>query len=131
MRNVSNKSCREYQNTHFKSNNFFFNHTVYAIMLKNSVQPNRPQMTIRRMHIACWITKATDIHSEYVICIAFPLQEWLHEHTSMLCYMYISFLVCPNYKCHSDRSKCITKTLTWCWTHAAVLFMTVRCMICG
>jgi len=43
-------------------------------MLKNSVQPDRPQMTIWRMHIACWITKVTDIYSEYVIIIAFPLQ---------------------------------------------------------
>jgi hypothetical protein len=24
-----------------------------------------------RMRIACWITKATDTHSEYVICIVF------------------------------------------------------------
>ena len=30
---------------------------------------------IRRMRIACWITKATDTHSEYVIVIAFPLQQ--------------------------------------------------------
>jgi len=26
---------------------------------------------MQRMRIACWITKATDIHSEYVILIAF------------------------------------------------------------
>ena len=29
-------------------------------------------MTIRRMRIACWWTKATDTHIEYVILIAFP-----------------------------------------------------------
>ena len=29
------------------------------------------------MHFARWITKATDTHSEYVILIAFPLQQWL------------------------------------------------------
>jgi len=29
---------------------------------------------IRRMSIACWINKGTDIHSEYVTCIAFILQ---------------------------------------------------------
>jgi len=27
------------------------------------------------MPCACWITKATDAHSEYVILIAFPLQQ--------------------------------------------------------
>ena len=32
---------------------------------------------IRRMRIACWITKATDTHSEYVIKgKAIPLQAW-------------------------------------------------------
>jgi len=28
---------------------------------------------IRCMHFACWMTKATDTHSEYVILFAFPL----------------------------------------------------------
>jgi hypothetical protein len=35
------------------------------------VQPDRPQMTIRRMRIAYWITKATNTHAKYVILIAF------------------------------------------------------------
>ena len=39
--------------------------------MKHMVQPDRPQMTIWRMHFACWITKATNTHSEYVILIAF------------------------------------------------------------
>jgi len=45
-------------------------------------------MTIWRMRLACWITKATDTHSEYVTLIAFPLQQWLQERASMLDYMY-------------------------------------------
>ena len=45
---------------------------------------------IWRIRIACWIPKATNIHSEYVIVIAFPLQKWLHEHALMLRYMYIA-----------------------------------------
>jgi hypothetical protein len=36
------------------------------------------------MHIACWITKDTDTHLEYVILIAFLCQPWLRKHTSML-----------------------------------------------
>ena len=39
----------------------------------------------RRMRVACWIIKATDTHSEYVILIAIPPQKWLGERTSMLC----------------------------------------------
>jgi hypothetical protein len=58
------------------------------------VEPDRPQHNIiRRMRIACWVTKATDTRSEYVILIAFPRQQWLHERTSMLRYMYIACLV--------------------------------------
>jgi len=35
----------------------------------------------------------TNTHSEYVILIAFPLQQWLHERASMLRYTYIGCLV--------------------------------------
>jgi endonuclease III len=44
---------------------------------------------IRHMRIACWITKATDTHSEYVILNAFPRQQWFRERVSMLRYAYI------------------------------------------
>jgi hypothetical protein len=50
-------------------------------------------MTICRMLIACWITKATNEHSQYETLIAFPLQQWLHERASMLRYTYIACLV--------------------------------------
>jgi hypothetical protein len=41
-------------------------------------------MAIWRIRIAWWITKVTDTHSEYVILIGFPLQQWLRESSSML-----------------------------------------------
>jgi hypothetical protein len=50
-------------------------------------------MTLRRMGFACWISKATNKHSDYVILIAFPLQNWLHERASMLRYTYTAHLV--------------------------------------
>jgi hypothetical protein len=50
-------------------------------------------MTTWRMRIACWITKVTDAHSEYVILIAFPLQQWLKESASVLRYMYTACIV--------------------------------------
>jgi len=40
------------------------------------------------MRFACWINKATNTHSEYVIVIAFPLQQWLHERESVSHYTY-------------------------------------------
>ena len=42
---------------------------------------------IRRMGIACWITKATEKHAEYVVHIAFPWQKWLCERNSVLRYL--------------------------------------------
>jgi hypothetical protein len=57
-------------------------------MWQNIVEPDRPQMTIWLMCIACRITKATNLHSEYVILTAFPLQQWFHERAAMSCYAY-------------------------------------------
>ena len=45
------------------------------------------------MRIACWILKATYEHSEYVIFIAFPLQQWLHEGAPMIRATFIASLV--------------------------------------
>ena len=44
-------------------------------MWKNNVQRGRPQVTIWRMRIACWIPKATNTYLEYVILITVPLQQ--------------------------------------------------------
>jgi len=33
-------------------------------MRKNSVEPDRPQMKIRRMRIACWIPEAINTHTQ-------------------------------------------------------------------
>jgi len=43
---------------------FFENHAIYAIMWKNIVERGRPQMTIWYMHIAYWITKGTNTHTQ-------------------------------------------------------------------
>jgi len=40
-------------------------------MWKNIVERDRPQMTVWRMRIECWIPKATDTQSEYVfLCLS-------------------------------------------------------------
>ena len=51
---------------------------------KNIVEPDRPQMTVWHNCFACWICKAANTHSEYVIFIAFPLQQYLRERASVL-----------------------------------------------
>jgi len=87
MRRVSKKVVKENQNIHLYLLLFFFqNRAVYEKMSKNIVDGGRPQMTIWLSHVACWIPETTDTHSEYVIAIVFPLQQWLHEGKSLLCY---------------------------------------------
>jgi hypothetical protein len=94
MRNVLDRGCRENQNTHFISITHFLMKIIpFMGIWKNNVESGRPQMTIRYMRNACLILKATDTHSEYVILIAFPLQQWLHVCASVLCYMYSACLV--------------------------------------
>jgi hypothetical protein len=58
----------------------------------NIVERDRPQVAIWRMRIACWMPEATNAHSEHVILIAFPQQQWLHEHAQ--CYIIRTLLVC-------------------------------------
>jgi len=67
MRNVPDKSCRENQNTHFMFSNSFSKIVPFEIMWKNIVEPGWPQIKIWRVRIACWITKITNTHSEYLI----------------------------------------------------------------
>ena len=66
IRIVSDKSCRENQKTRFVFRKVFPPQHSYRI--GNNVgkygTAGRPQMTVRRMRIACWMTKAADTHSE-------------------------------------------------------------------
>jgi hypothetical protein len=49
---------------------------------------------IRRMRIVCWVNKATNIHSEYIILIAFRLHQCLQKRASVLRCTYIAcFLI--------------------------------------
>jgi hypothetical protein len=45
------------------------------------------------MRNARWTIKATNTYSEYVLLIAFSLQQWLHERASLLRNMGIGCLV--------------------------------------
>jgi len=62
-RNVSDKPYGENQKALICSIIFFLNRAIYDIMWKNIVDPDRTQMTIWRMRIACWIPKATHTHT--------------------------------------------------------------------
>jgi hypothetical protein len=55
-------------------------------MWKNITERGRPKMTTWPMHIAGWILKSTNTHSEYVIhvLVAFPLLQRFYERFSAL-----------------------------------------------
>jgi hypothetical protein len=71
--------------------NIFFSrillHTRYAEKYCRSGQAADGNI-IWRMSFQCWITKDTNTHSEYVVLISFPQQQWLHKHASILRYIY-------------------------------------------
>ena len=99
MRNVSDKSYRENQNTQFGFNKFFPKIMLfYEIMWKNMVQPDKLQMT--RQYSACSLHAGQlrlQTHSEYITLSAFAQQKLLCERTSKL-YLYIhTYIACVVY----------------------------------
>jgi hypothetical protein len=67
IENCFHRSCRENQTRVF----CFEKRALCEITWKNIVERERPRMTVWHMRIACWISKATNTHSEYVILTDF------------------------------------------------------------
>jgi hypothetical protein len=68
--------------------------TVYVIISKNVVEPERAQVAIQR-RVARWVSKATrgQAHAragarthKYIILISFRRQQWFRERASILRY---------------------------------------------
>jgi hypothetical protein len=84
MRNISGKSYWENPNTILCSVAFCWNSWClwgYAENCGGATQARDDSIT-RHLPFSGRTTKVTNIHIEYVICIAFPLQQWLHERSS-------------------------------------------------
>jgi len=78
MRNVSDKSCRENQNTHFMFKNFFSKVVPFMRQCQKILYSPTGNTTVWCMRITYWLTKGhtrTHAHSlslsQYVILIAF------------------------------------------------------------
>jgi hypothetical protein len=73
----------------FVEASFMFNNTFQKScrLLDNVDKCRAGQVTddniIRRMHLACWIPKATGTHCEYVILISLRRQQWERERASI------------------------------------------------
>ena len=48
---------------------------------------------IRCMRNLCWMNKATNIHSEYILLIIFPFHQYLHERAFVLSCTYIACIL--------------------------------------
>ena len=75
----------------FSVNCFSENRAICEIMLKNMVQPERPQMAKWR-RVACWISKATraQVHARAHA----PTHTYTRAHThtyTEICYIYCVF----------------------------------------
>jgi hypothetical protein len=115
MRNVSDKSCRENQNTHCVFSTFFFFSKIVPFMgtWKNIVQRGRPQMTKWRMRIACWIPKATNTHTGCVILRVFQCNSGYVNAPQ--CYVIRTLpvffiLLCISFRYHPPLSSSETST---------------------
>jgi len=71
---------------------FVENRVVYEVNVEKcrTAREATDDNAIRRMHFACWITTATNTHSEYVVLTAFPRQPRLNERASMLRYTFLA-----------------------------------------
>jgi len=101
---------------------------VYGRSWKTTLESDRPQTTIWRMRIACWITKATNQHREYVVLTAFPLQQLFRERASILRYMYctlpVSYLA--NSQAHPHAVTCIGLSTARVQTSVLVRYKTTN-----
>jgi len=94
MTNISEKRCRENQNTHSIFKNFSRKScSLWDNVEKYSTARQGTDDNMRRcMRCACWITKATDTHSEHVILTSFTQQQCFAN--APLCYAKMHFLSC-------------------------------------
>jgi len=103
MRNVSGKSCRENQKTHFVQK-VFFNRANYEVMWKNMVEPDRAQVAIMRIKDArmhTYITLNTYCFSTGTTVTLMHLNVTLHVQ-------------CPSCTIHMIIN-CITETSKLSW----------------
>ena len=91
MRSVSGKSCRETRNTHCTVTFFQKSCRLWDNLEKYC---RAGQTTDDNMaHAHCMLNTWGYKHTQYVILIALPLRQWLHERASMLRYTYSVLLV--------------------------------------
>jgi hypothetical protein len=136
MRNVSDKSCTENQNTYFVINYFF---SRKSCRLWNNVKKKKyngdrqTRMTIQRTRFACWITKTTHTHRPICNNYWFPTAT-MDSPTRLSVTLYVHRLlfisVCVYRKCRATircrnlkHVSMIVVTWTSCLTWLGQLYL--------
>jgi hypothetical protein len=71
------------------------NHALYETMWKNIVEPGRPQMTVWRVRIACWIPKVTHTPRICKICCLSTATVFASPHLNVMLYVHcLSCFIC-------------------------------------
>jgi hypothetical protein len=74
MRNFTDEHCRENQGIHFMFNNFLKKSRCLwdNVEKYGTSRAATDDSVMQWMHLAFWITKATDTNLDYVVLTAFP-----------------------------------------------------------
>jgi hypothetical protein len=113
MRNVSDKCCRENQNTHFMLKNFL--QQLYHLWDNVEKYCKARQATddniMQHLRIVCWLNEATELHSEYIILTFFST-----TNVKWMCLIVTLCVHCPSFGVHDAQvSVCMC---TWKVTDA-------------
>jgi hypothetical protein len=77
------------QNTHFVFSNFFSLSKIVPVYEKNCTAEQSTQDNMAHAHCILDTLAFKHTHSDCVILVAFPQQQWLYKHSSMLRFTYI------------------------------------------
>jgi hypothetical protein len=123
MISISNKSCRENQNTFYVQYPFFFKKLccLWDNMEKYCRDKRSQMTTYYGMRLACWITKATHTNSEY-LTHCFSTTTMVAQHASMF-HSYAHRLSCYLLVTWIQRG---TAVHSRCFLHGEVLFLAFR-----
>jgi hypothetical protein len=105
------KNCIRNKNTHFKLKTLFFSKFVPFMRYAEKCCGAEQIMTDNMAHAQCllenwgYIHTHTYTHSQYVILIAFPQQQWLPKCASILRHMYTACLVYSDFYLHLHKNK--------------------------
>jgi hypothetical protein len=113
-------------NIHISCSTIFVleNRAIYRIIWKTTVEPNRPQMTIWRMHIAWWISKA--IHTVIICNTYFLSTATTVARTRVSVKLYVNCLPCLEI-CATIFERNNTRSVAYNFLH---FLLTIFCHVC-